>query len=221
MSKAHSKADFDLLQVFSKAKRAKPELSWSEEYCVGYYPVKEKDYPYNEDYMENYRSYEGQEICEKLNQFRVQLVDKFLNRNEELVDVGIGAGTFIKDRVGNTFGTDINPAGIQWLKERDIYRHPSRDMENASFWDVLEHFPDPSEPVSHVENFCFVSIPIFTSRSHILKSKHYKKDEHYWYWTEEGLIAWLSQEGFTCIHSCDTETKIGREDIQTFVFMRR
>lgn len=218
MSQANPKHSYDLKEVFGNATR--PRLEWNDEIGVGYYPVKLAEGFYDDDYFDNYASYEGQEICEKLNQFRVELVNNFIE-DDELVDVGIGAGTFIKDRGGKTFGTDINPAGIAWLKERNLYRHSKVRMTNASFWDSLEHFPDPSVPVALVEEVAFVSIPIFDDKSHVLRSKHYKKDEHYLYFSHDGLVDWFFEQGFDLLRNCDTESKIGRDGVSTYVFLRR
>jgi hypothetical protein len=65
-----------------------------------------------------------------------------------------------------------------------------------------------------------VSCPIYENSEHILRSKHFRKDEHCWYWTEQGLITFMRHYGFEVVESNRMESDIGREDIGTFVFKR-
>ena len=41
-----------------------------------------------------------------------------------------------------------------------------------------------------------------------------------WYFTKDGLIDMFKAMGFKCVHNCHTESTIGREDIESFVFKR-
>ena len=72
-----------------------------------------------------------------------------------------------------------------------------------------------------VERLVFLCLPLFTGPEHVLRSKHFRPDEHYWYWTYEGLLWWMGEHGFTCIEHGTPESLLGREDIHTFVFNRR
>lgn len=157
-------------------------------------------------------------------QARVAFVEKFGTGG--LIDIGIGSGAFIEARVrashGQTLGYDVCPEAVAWLRERNLFADPYlRRVQTLSLWDVLEHIPDFQSLLAHVTKWVFVSIPIFRDCDHVLKSKHYRKDEHVWYFTSRGLIETMKSLGFDCIEQNDMESKIGRDDIGTFAFRRQ
>lgn len=192
-------------------------LVWLPERGMGRYPVTEQ--PYDEGYFEKYREYANTELGRELTAARVSLVNAYTDG--EVVDVGIGCGQFVETRGGQTWGYDINPAGVQWLTDRGLWRNPrERKAEALTFWDVLEHIPDPGPILANAGNWVFVSLPIFTGIDHVLRSKHFRKDEHCWYWTRDGLIQWMMERGFTNRYRSEMESELGREDIETFVFER-
>lgn len=192
---------------------------WMPDLGMGHFPVDPSRAPYDREYFDRYLAYEGTELGQRLNRFRVDLVNRFVG-SAPVLDVGIGCGTFITLRGGETFGCDVNPAALSWLNQRGLSRHPIESgIRNACFWDSLEHLPDPGAYVSG-RDFVFVSVPIFMNLGHVRNSKHYRPEEHVWYWTRDGLVAWFARRGFEVVHECDTETQLGREDIGTFVFHR-
>jgi hypothetical protein len=75
--------------------------------------------------------------------------------------------------------------------------------------------------LQHITGYVFVSIPIFKDSDHILKSKHYRKDEHYWYFTDSGFKYFMDINGFDFIESNTMESELGRESIGTYVFKAR
>ena len=87
-------------------------------------------------------------------------------------------------------------------------------------WDVLEHIDDPDLAVARAAQFVFVSIPIFSDSTDILTSHHFRKDEHIWYFTDEGLRGWFNQQGFECVEQNRRECELGRKGIGTYVFRR-
>lgn len=155
---------------------------------------------------------------------------EFVNRHYSgaLVDVGIGSGAFIERRnaatgkLANTFGFDVNPVARDWLVSRGLWIDPYRGRVPAvAMWDVLEHLPDFGALLGRVTEWVFVSIPIFADGQHVLRSKHFRKDEHIWYFTNEGLVRTFDGCGFDLVAMNTIETDIGREDIGTFAFRRR
>lgn len=74
--------------------------------------------------------------------------------------------------------------------------------------------------VDRVKKFVFVSIPIFAHKEHVLRSKHFRPTQHFWYWTHDGFIRWMQERGFSCVEKNCMESELGREDIGTFVFAR-
>lgn len=194
---------------------AAEELQWLPELGIGYYPVKAM--PYDEDYFAKYEIMAETDIGIKLNEARVDLVNKYTKL--DVLDIGIGCGTFVKSRE-NTFGFDINPFGVKWLIERHLYRHPFKGANSLTFWDSLEHIHDPRLHLAGAKEYVFVSCPIYDDAEHIKRSKHFRKDEHCWYWTMQGLITFMDAFGFEVQEVNWMEKEIGREDIGTFVFKR-
>ena len=138
-----------------------------------------------------------------------------------LLDVGIGAGQFVLERGGPTFGYDVNPHAIEWLRERALYQDLYAESFRAlSFWDALEHIPDPGAAVVRAGEWVFVSLPIFDGPEHCLSSRHYKPGEHLWYWTDNGIRRWFERQGFECVEHNRIETDLGRDGIGSYAFRR-
>lgn len=203
----------------------KQHLTWFPELGRGYYPVK-VDGQYGREYWENYVQRAGTEIGRALNDARVHLVHQYAGYGP-VVDIGIGSGAFIEGRNGasnkrNTFGYDVNLHAIRWLLTRKLWHDPYfLDPENATCWDSLEHMKRPESFLRRVQRNLFISIPIFDDEAHVLRSKHFRPEEHFHYFTESGLVKWMNKEGFGLIAKNRVETDLGREDIGTFVFRRR
>jgi len=191
------------------------KLVWLPESGIGYYPVTES--PYDKDYFIKYERMADTDIGRALNQARVDLVNKYTD--DEVIDVGIGSGTFVSAR-DNTYGYDINPFGLAWLNEHNRFKNPYNASVNLSFWDSLEHIHKPNEILNSCTGYIFVSIPIFKNSEHILESRHFRKDEHCWYFTDEGFRIFMWVHGFVCVEMNTMETELGREDIGTYVFKR-
>jgi Methyltransferase domain len=137
-----------------------------------------------------------------------------------IVDVGIGGGRFVKDHA-DAFGFDINPAAVKWLKINRAYCDPySEVVEAATFWDSLEHIHDPAPVLANIRRFVFVSLPIFQGAEHVLRSKHFRPDEHCWYFTRGGFEWFMHRFGFRRIDHSVIEQMAGREDIESFAFER-
>jgi hypothetical protein len=106
------------------------------------------------------------------------------------------------------------------LKSVGKYREPSK-IDAMSFWDSLEHIHNPTALLDNIKTYAFISCPVYRDKEHILGSKHFRPDEHCWYWTKTGLMAFMSNFGFTLIEYSNVETFLGREDIGSFVFKRK
>jgi hypothetical protein len=87
-------------------------------------------------------------------------------------------------------------------------------------WDVLEHISDFQPLLVNVREWLFLSLPIFTDAKHALRSKHFRPDEHCWYFTRDGLVFAMKMCGFVLISESSVETDLGREDIGSFAFRR-
>jgi hypothetical protein len=194
-----------------------PELAWRNRHSLGFLEIVPREY--DEPYFDKYVGYENTDMGKILTHERIQFVN---NHHEgDLLDVGIGSGHFVASRP-NTYGFDINPKGVAWLKERGLFRDPSEQLPAYSFFDSFEHIKDPSPMLDSMKSgtLLFISIPIFNDSEHVKRSKHFRPDEHYWYFTAVGFIRYMAKHRFTLIDIDDFETRLGREDIKSFAFVK-
>ncbi len=195
----------------------KQGLVWLPELGMGRYPVP-KDRPYDADYFSRYQELADTDLGRELTAARIRLVAR--HYTGPVLDVGIGAGQFVTARP-ETNGYDVNPAGIEWLKKRGVWANLYRDRYPAlTFWDSLEHIDRPDVAVARAEKWVFVSVPIFTGAEHVIHSRHYRRDEHIWYWTHRGLVQWFEEQGFELVEHNELETMLGRDGIGSYAFCR-
>ena len=144
-----------------------------------------------------------------------------------VLDIGCGNGEFIKAFRGFAYGYDIIPKTVDWLQKEKIYIDPYKTIPpyitGFSFWDSLEHIAEPAELIDKLPKLCYIyiSIPIFEVLNKVTESKHYRPNEHYWYFTENGLINFMNECKCDCHDISNFETLQGRDSILTFVFRKR
>jgi len=183
---------------------------------IGFYPVTAQ--PYDARYWKNYCKLDATPIGALLTEMRCDWVEQ--QYAGDLVDIGIGGGRFVSSRP-QTFGYDVNPCAVKWLKEQQRWRDPYQSSVAAiSCWDSLEHIHDPGPLLDNVRQWVFVSLPIFRDVAHVIRSKHFKRDEHCWYMTREGVIRFMAWFGFQIVARGTMEQQAGREDIESFAFRR-
>lgn len=207
-------------------------LEWYGDY--GFYPAN-PDGVYDQAYFDKYVGYAHTSMGEKILERRLYLLELFAGEydaEKKIVDVGIGCGQFVEAASAafgrkhgasapRMLGYDVNPAGIEWLTKRHAFFDPTmHEVDAMTFWDSLEHIKRPETVLLNCRDLVFVSLPIFQDKEHVLRSKHFRPDEHYWYWTKRGLESYMKRMGFRLIQHMDFETQLGREDIETFVFRR-
>lgn len=191
-------------------------LQWLPELGIGWYPV--DDQPYDAAYWERYRKMDQSSSGELLTQMRSDWVAQHASTSD-LCDIGIGGGRFTEEV--SQAGFDVNPSAIDWLKTNGFWRNPYVErFSSLTFWDSLEHIADPRPLLEQIRTWAFVSIPIFKDSEHILRSKHFRKDEHCWYFTRAGFQSFMKMHGFECRGVSIMEQNAGREDIETFAFRR-
>jgi hypothetical protein len=194
-------------------------LTWLPEHGMGRLRV--DDAPYDVAYFRKYQSYAKTAMGAALTEARVSLVNRYTD--EHVIDVGVGSGAFVQARGGWTWGYDVNPEGVRWLQEHARWRDPYEGGPHNAlcFWDVLEHIAEPARILSNVRRYVFVSLPIVPGDGPPHPEwKHFRRDEHCWYWTRHGFETWMGAHGFAKRLYSDMETLLGREDIGTFVFER-
>lgn len=202
-------------------------LIWSQQDGVGFLEVQNAGV-YDDEYFRRYRAMSQTPMAIALNGFRAELVRRWsegLSDSITLLDVGIGDGAFLRTLEGargvQRFGADVNPAGISYLEEHGQLGSLEETYDVVTFWDSLEHIRDPRWALRAAAKVAIVSIPIFSDVAHVLASRHYRPDEHYWYFTRAGFCAFADREGFDVVDVLATETALGRDGIETFVLNRR
>lgn len=195
-------------------------FQWFPEKGIGYYPV--KDAPYNDAYFDKYIQMSKTDIGILLNKARKDFVETILSdcMYTDIIDIGVGSGSFVLS-MQNCKGYDINPKAVEMLLDLNIYKNPyEHTFSNATFWDSLEHIHYPGRLLDNVSEYAFISCPIYRDIEHIFKSKHFRKDEHCWYWTHDGIINFMKIFDFELVDFNFMESLIGREDITTYAFKK-
>jgi hypothetical protein len=202
------------------AAEADGDLMLCRDFGVAYQADRSNLCAYDGAYYSKCLSYEDQAIALAINAGRIALVDRHYGPGR-MVDVGIGSGEFAKKRP-NTWGHDVNPAGIEWLKRNDLWAERLSGFGAASFWDVLEHVEEPELYLRQIQlhSYVFTSIPIFCSLGAIRLSKHYRPSEHLYYFEDEGFVSWMDMHGFMLLERADFEIQAGRESIYSYAFKR-
>jgi len=170
------------------------QLRWDVHTQFGFLDINPRTY--DEAYFNKYQKYAETEMGKHLNDNRLEFVKR--NYKGALIDIGVGSLQFVLSR-DETFGYDVNETAVKKLQDLRIYADPS-------------DFKFPA--------WVFMSIPIFKDVNHILHSKHFRPDEHFWYFTTQGLIRYMLDYGFICRDIDNFETRIGREDILSFAFKK-
>lgn len=182
-------------------------------------------FPYDDAYFDKYARYAETERGKAITNARLEFVAKYWEG--QLIDVGIGCGDFVGARNARalrfgcdaaTYGFDVCEKAVEWLKDQDCYLDHA--IEAVCFWDSLEHMEYPRTWLLDAGYWVFVSLPIFDGPEHALRSKHLRRDEHWWYFTESGFIRYMDDVGFSLVEKNRMEEAHGREDIGTFAFHR-
>lgn len=196
------------------------DLVLAREYGIAWQRDRDHVITYDAEYYDKCKSYEGQQIAQKINAGRVALVNRYVGANR-IVDVGIGSGEFVRARP-NTYGHDVNPVAMEWLKRNDLWAARLDCFAGYSFWDVIEHVPDPGVYLDQIPLHCFAffSIPIVYTLGGIRLSKHYRPGEHLYYFTEQGFLFFMAMHGFMVLDVQRFEIDAGRESILSFAFKR-
>lgn len=187
-------------------------LIWTGD--MGWYPISGANY--DAAYWHKYEGYAKTERGKQLTELRVSIARFYCG---DTVDVGIGCGQFVE--AFDCKGFDINPVGVEWLLSRDRWHDPYlRPIHSATFWDSLEHINDVHRILRNIQ-VAVMSVPIVPGDGPPDETwKHFRKDEHCWYFTHKGLVRWMKGHGFRLKEHNQMEQVLGREDVGTYVFAR-
>lgn len=199
--------------------------NWTWDDGIGFLPLGKK-IEYGNQYFEHYEQLRGTPQDKLINHIRASMVEGWINKDHSLLDVGVGAGAFVDCMLGrgwNIYGDDVNPRGVLWLKDRERLYQKGMPVDAVTFWDVLEHIPDPDQVLKSYGSpeWIFTSMPIYEDENHVFQSKHFKPGEHCWYFTEDGLIRFMESLGYLCVELNGKESiLVGRDSVTSFVFRK-
>lgn len=181
---------------------------------------------YDEEYWNKCAKYETEnpERFRAVNQGRLDFVNKYC-KGADLLDIGVGAGHFIKARNAQnqtTRGLDVNPYAKKWLQENDLWSDNFPGFNGFCLWDVIEHLEEPERMFRHMGygSYLFTSIPIFEDLKKIRESRHYRPGEHLYYYTDKGFVEYMALWGWRLVERRDFEQRAGREQIMSYAFCR-
>lgn len=182
---------------------------------------------YDSEYFKKFDHYaEKPERLDAINTARCEFVNKHIG-DFDLIDVGCGSGSFLLQRnmqtwKPSTYGFDVNSDPLVDLKELGLFIDDISSFKNRSFWDVIEHLEEPARYFLDmpIGGYVFVSIPIFKALWKVRESRHYRPGEHLYYFTERGFIGWMLSNGFELKERSDFETRLGRNEILTYAFVK-
>jgi len=146
------------------------------------------------------------------------LAGKYFSPGGKLLDVGCGAGFFLKvaeekgwkaegvDLFGLAaeYGKNVLKVNIKQGKFKDI-QYPSESFDVVTLLDTIEHLPDPYQTVSKIKRILkkggilFISTPDLNSLSRLFLGKDWavlSPAEHLFYFTEKSLRNIFSKANF-------------------------
>ena len=147
---------------------------------------------YNRKYWLRYLKQSKSELGQKIYQERWKIISRYLDKGT-LLDYGCGPGAF--NAAGGDefqkFGYDINPhCGFKY--------YPDHEWDAVTFWDSLEHIPNFYSLIRTLNpKWLFIATPNLESVRHdVLKWKHYRPDEHIYYFDRHSLKIILKSLGY-------------------------
>ncbi|UTS52169.1 hypothetical protein [Synechococcus phage BUCT-ZZ01] len=194
-------------------------LQYFRELGIGYLPAATEDnILYDKDYYESYKIKAATNMGRALTVTRSFYTYQCTDGNHNICDIGVGSGDFVREY--DCFGYDINPFAVKDLQKEGKFIDPYFDesIDYLTFWDSLEHINDPSEILSRPTCGVILSMPIYKSFEDTINSKHFKPNEHIWYFTDAGLKTFMRAHGYEHRTFTNIETLLGRESINSYYF---
>jgi len=188
----------------------------------------EKGAPYYKEYFEERKA--CAQSYEKIYRRRMDLIEKFLPEKGELLDVGCGAGFFVKhamSRGWNAMGIDMLPEYERLAREElNLQSIHCARLEDADYskerfsavtlWDLIEHLPHPLAFLRHVNAILkpggVIALWTPNTLNAVLLKKRwtgYGPDQHLYFFSRKTLKGLLKQAGFEIVHCKTTKTKKG------------
>jgi hypothetical protein len=129
-----------------------------------------------------------------------------------IMDVGYGNGSFLRictDTIRACYGSDISgypvPDGVTFVED-----WLSQKVDVATFFDVIEHFPDPYILKDCCAKYIVGSVPWCHDLGDewFSKWKHRKPNEHLWFFHHYNIHSFASAIGYKVTHTDNPEDVI-------------
>lgn len=172
------------------------EFKWLPDLQIGYYQTTNMDY---------------NDVEETL--FAVDFVNKYTKL--DILDIHCGDMYFSTHRE-NTYSYDLSGLHTDELVQRKLFRHPFKGANSVAFFDTLQKIQDPRLHLSGAKEYIFISCPVFNTLDEIFVYFNEHKNKYFWYWTQTGLLNFMSAFGFELI-----ESKIDKDNIGLFAFKQQ
>jgi len=152
---------------------------------------------YGKMYLEKYKQLATTPLSRKIHLARWNLIYKYLKFGV-ILDYGCGPNTFnsYAPVEYTVFGYDINPE----CKQSKI---PEVNFNAVTFWDSLEHIHNFYNEIEKLKpDYLFISTPNLKSvKNGIIDWKHYRPQEHIYYFDIDSLIVILANLGYKILES--------------------
>ena len=154
---------------------------------------------YGRDYLREYQARAATPLGKRIYQARWDLVSQWANGGA-LLDYGCGSGAFHMGAPPyfQATGFDINPY-CDWTGPIPM------QLDVLTMWDVIEHLPDPYQPLKLGAQWVFLSTPNIDNSGDVVRDwKHFKPGEHLHYFNLKSLKAVLACAGYDYVtHNFD------------------
>ena len=196
---------------------------------------------YDQAYAQHYADLSGTPIERQLNASRLAIFHRWVKTGGRLVDFGCSVGDFLALARGhyqctgldcNTYALSIALKKLNGAVHLDSYLDHHRGFDGATFFDVLEHLPDPTGTLIEVKSrlnsqgiivviFPNISAVPFGDHDALKVWKHFKPREHLCLFSVKGLRLMAEKAGFEIMQISNEESTIRpgnlHDDIMTVV----
>lgn len=174
-----------------------------------------KDFGYT-DYVKDERLYL------KTFRKRIQVLSRFGVKEGRILDVGCAAGYFLaiaKEKGFACMGVELSETMAKFARERygldvrvgtlEAARFPDASFDCITFWDVLEHVPDPTAVLREARRLLAPGGIVLVETQNVDSAfarrmgsawHHYKHAEHIYHFSPDTLRRVFERAGLECIH---------------------
>ncbi len=176
---------------------------------------------YDDEYLLHYKLYKRTEFSKLLQKARWDFIGKNIKSFKSILDYGCGSDAFLVEAT-DCMKDQCNLYSYDPYFMQDHKFLCERKLDITTFFDSLEHM-NRLDIISLLNSrYIVISIPILEKNQQLFEWKHFRPNEHIWYFTEDALIKLMTIKfNYKFILKDDFETQLGRDCILTFLFEKR